>query len=119
MAKQHLTGRLQTIAKIAANTALGITAASFAFRSYWIQHYIGFPDGFVTEFGQVQKVLLLVFMLLNILFCCFYLSLPFFAKKSRRWKRLAIGLAVHLILIALFFAINHYLYLKLDHGIGA
>jgi hypothetical protein len=60
-------------------------------------HLLGFPDGFITEVGYVQRRLAYLFIGLSLLFGVGFLYLGKIASRTEIGKKLAVTLVLYLI----------------------
>ena len=81
-------------------------------------HFLGFPDGHLTELERAEIILYKIsigpMIILGIYFC----YLGFIANKQSIKKKLMISIFIYIILISVIIIIDFYLRLHFDHGIG-
>jgi hypothetical protein len=80
--------------------------------------YAGFPDGYMSDLGRARLPLYKVYLCLNVIFAS--ASAYFgYATPYDKIKRRAIAITIAFLLCAgLIIAIDYYLSLHLDDGVG-
>jgi hypothetical protein len=79
--------------------------------------YVGFPDGYITEYGATLKILGSVFIVFSILYSIYFFYTAWRGFKNSN-KQLYISIILYCTLVAIFIAVNYYLRLHLNNGVG-
>lgn len=76
--------------KIRQRWAIVLTGAAIVstFVAYQDMRWIGFPDGFVTEWDRIRKILLYVFMAINLPFAIAFVRFGFGRSSDDDGKKL-------------------------------
>lgn len=102
---------------------LGLIALAIAFFIYTDLQYMGFPDGYLTEFDHAEMKLLPTVMWASIAFGLFFFYLAWIALKKRSNKKpyliaFYIITLLYIFLIITIYILDRNYYSYLDHGQG-
>ena len=91
--------------------------ASFLIYIEYI-HWLGFPDGFITELGYAERRLAYLFVGISVLFGAGFIYLGQIAPRREIGKKLAAALILYLISVLTIALIDYYYRLHLMGSTG-
>ena len=110
MSKRAMPGRI-------AHLLSGATAVAAASLCVYEASFIGFPDGYVSDFDGVYRFLLVGFGVFSAAAGSWFGFLGLTSQRPSRLKTV-MSYATYLVIFALVLLTAHLCYLKLDHGQG-
>lgn len=81
-------------------------------------YLLGFPDGFITEYGHTGRIFYFIFVWPILALGFYFIYLGWTSTKQKTHKKLAISIFIFILYIAIIAVIDHYLYTHLNHGQG-
>lgn len=81
-------------------------------------HWLGFPDGFITELGYAEKRLAYIFIAISVILGSCFIYLGRMAARKEIGKKLSAAIILYLISIMIISLVDYYYHLHLMDGGG-
>jgi hypothetical protein len=92
-------------------------ASSFPMYMKYI-HFLGFPDGFITELGYSERRLAQIFIGISVILGSYFIYLGRMASRKEIGKKLPAAIFLYLISIITISLIDYYYHLHLMGSAG-
>jgi len=79
---------------------------------------LGFPDGYVTEYGQAGKLMYEVLVLPSIVLIVYLIYVGNFTLESNKGVKLLIAALIMTLIVILTIVLDLYFFATMDHGLG-
>ncbi|GHM99494.1 hypothetical protein WSM22_09840 [Cytophagales bacterium WSM2-2] len=83
--------------------------------------WMGFPDGFISDYDKAMRTPLKIISAFNLVSCFYFFYLGIRGDDKKLTRKIFVSLLVHLLFLALsLWSLDYYfrVYLKLDTGSG-